>query len=147
MAYCATLVRPSLLPTRKEKHQVKVGLSHLSSPSPATPDGDRMSLPWSFSYPYPVFETRDHRFIHRPYAQQLQLYESNAEPHIYATYIKYSRVGRSAADLLAPPGSSFEFAMTAFKRFFKIKTGMEWEKKDGWQATGAEEGRGRKSPA
>lgn len=30
---------------------------------------------------------------------------------------------------MAPPGSSFEFAMIAFKRFFKIKTGMEWEKR------------------
>lgn len=136
MAYCATLVWPSLMPGRKKKHQVKVGLSHPSSPSLATSDHDNISLPWSFSHPYPIFETPTlphHRFIrvpvYRPHAQQLQLYESNAEPHVYATYIKYSRVGTSASDLLAPPGSTFEFAMSVFKKFFKIKTGTRWEER------------------
>ncbi|KAL2006632.1 hypothetical protein VTN00DRAFT_9300 [Thermoascus crustaceus] len=107
VAYCATLVRPSLTPSQ-----------------------------WSFSHPYPIFETPTlphHRFIrvpiYKPYAQQLQLYELNAEPHVYATYIEYSRVGTSASDLLAPPGSTFEFAMSAFKKFFKIKTGMRWEER------------------
>ncbi|KAL1862232.1 hypothetical protein Plec18170_001057 [Paecilomyces lecythidis] len=58
---------------------------------------------------------------------QLKLYESNAEPHVYATYVKYSRVGKSGTELVAPRGSSFDLAMAAYKKFFKIKTGKDWD--------------------
>ncbi|GAD98380.1 BRCT domain protein [Paecilomyces variotii No. 5] len=58
---------------------------------------------------------------------QLKLYESNAEPHVYATYVKYSRIGKSATELVAPRGSGFDLAMAAYKKFFKIKTGKDWD--------------------
>ncbi|KAJ9266924.1 hypothetical protein DTO195F2_859 [Paecilomyces variotii] len=67
--------------------------------------------------------------IERAYAKQLQLYESNAEPHVYATYVKYSRIGKSGTELVAPRGSSFDLAMTAYKKFFKIKTGKSWDER------------------
>lgn len=38
-------------------------------------------------------------------------------------------MGASGKDLLAPRGSSIDLAMTVFKKFFKAKTGMEWEER------------------
>ncbi|KAJ9294333.1 hypothetical protein DTO271G3_6908 [Paecilomyces variotii] len=70
-----------------------------------------------------------HALIERPYAKQPQLYESNAEPHVYATYVKYSRIGKSGTELVAPRGSSFDIAMKAYKKFFKIKTGKNWDER------------------
>lgn len=46
---------------------------------------------------------------------------------MYATYVKYSRVGKSGTELVAPRGSSFDLAMAAYKNFFKIKTGKDWD--------------------
>lgn len=81
-----------------------------------------------------IFETRvtanRHHLrvpIYNPFAQQIQLYESNAEPHTYATFVKYSRVGGSSKDILSPRGSSFDFALNIFKKFFEIKTGRVWD--------------------
>jgi hypothetical protein len=64
--------------------------------------------------------------IPQPWAHCLQLYESNSIPHTFACYIKYSRRGKSGTDVLAHPGSSWEFAFKQFTWFFKRKTGKEW---------------------
>ncbi|KAI9923830.1 hypothetical protein ASPWEDRAFT_183289 [Aspergillus wentii DTO 134E9] len=60
---------------------------------------------------------------------QLRIYESNIEPRKYATHVKYSRTGKSDAELLAPLGSTRELALKAFKGFFSQKTGTQWEKR------------------
>ncbi|KAL4795446.1 hypothetical protein BDV19DRAFT_170960 [Aspergillus venezuelensis] len=57
----------------------------------------------------------------------LRLYETIKPPHTYATHIKFTRQGPSKTEFLAPLGSDFEIAMTAFKEFFKGQTGKEWE--------------------
>ncbi len=64
--------------------------------------------------------------IPRPWAQCLQLFESDAIPHTYACYLKYSRRGVSGRDILAIPGSSWELAFDAFRKFFKTKTRKDW---------------------
>ncbi|OJJ49922.1 hypothetical protein ASPZODRAFT_22632 [Penicilliopsis zonata CBS 506.65] len=60
---------------------------------------------------------------------QMQIFESNTEPHVYAAYARYSRVGKSSAELLAPPGSSLDFTLTVFTKFFTLKTGKTWDKR------------------
>ncbi|KAF4972901.1 hypothetical protein F66182_17734, partial [Fusarium sp. NRRL 66182] len=50
-----------------------------------------------------------------------------ARPHTYTTFVKYTRVGVASKDILAPKGSSLEQALFAFKKFFRVKTGVEWE--------------------
>jgi len=70
--------------------------------------------------------------IPRPWAQCLQLFESDAMPHTYACYVKYTRKGASGREILAIPGSSWELAFDAFRKFFKTKTKKEWsERLDG----------------
>ncbi|EED21534.1 BRCT domain protein [Talaromyces stipitatus ATCC 10500] len=59
-----------------------------------------------------------------------EVYEMNKEPHTYTTYVKYTRVGVASKDMLAPKGSSLDSTLFAFKRFFHVKTGVEW--KDGF---------------
>jgi WGR domain len=64
--------------------------------------------------------------IPRPWAQCLQLFESDAIPHTYACYVKYTRKGTSGREILAIPGSSWELAFDAFRKFFKTKTRKDW---------------------
>ncbi|KAF3391907.1 hypothetical protein DPV78_010449 [Talaromyces pinophilus] len=56
-----------------------------------------------------------------------RVYETNKEPHTYTTFVKYTRVGVASKDMLAPKGSSLEQALFAFKKFFRVKTGVEWK--------------------
>ncbi|KAJ5771319.1 uncharacterized protein N7511_003370 [Penicillium nucicola] len=58
---------------------------------------------------------------------QLTVYESLSEPHMYSTYIKFSRTGKSTVELLAPPGISVQFAIEIFKIHFNIHSGKKWE--------------------
>jgi WGR domain len=67
--------------------------------------------------------------IPRPWAQCLQLFESDAIPHTYACYVKYTRKGASGREILAIPGSSWELAFDAFRKFFKTKTKKEWNER------------------
>ncbi|EAW07525.1 BRCT domain protein [Aspergillus clavatus NRRL 1] len=55
-----------------------------------------------------------------------QVYESNKAPHKYATHCKYSRVGKSTNEFLAPLGSDLGSALAAFRSFLIEKTGKEW---------------------
>ncbi|QGA15265.1 hypothetical protein EYB26_002922 [Talaromyces marneffei] len=56
-----------------------------------------------------------------------RMYETNKEPHTYTTFVKYTRVGAASKDMLAPKGSSLDSALHAFKKFFLVKTGVEWK--------------------
>ena len=47
-------------------------------------------------------------------------------PHTYACYVKYTRKGASGREILAIPGSSWELAFDAFRKFFKTKTRKDW---------------------
>lgn len=47
-------------------------------------------------------------------------------PRNYACYVKYSRRGVSGREILALPGSSWELAFDAFRKFFKTKTRKDW---------------------
>ncbi|KAJ5301363.1 hypothetical protein PENANT_c023G04818 [Penicillium antarcticum] len=58
---------------------------------------------------------------------QLAVYESLSEPHMYSTYIKFSRTGKSSVEVLAPPRKSIQLAIGIFKTHFKIHTGKDWE--------------------
>ena len=64
--------------------------------------------------------------IARPWAQVLQLFESDAIPHTYACYVKYTRKGASGREILTVPGSTWETAFDAFRKFFKTKTRKDW---------------------
>lgn len=64
--------------------------------------------------------------IPRPWAQCLQLFESDAIPHTYACYVRYSRRGVSGREILAVPGSTWELAFDVFRKFFKTKTKKDW---------------------
>ncbi|KAJ5082463.1 hypothetical protein N7532_011506 [Penicillium argentinense] len=57
---------------------------------------------------------------------QLAIIQSSARSPTYGAYVKYSRVGKSTVELLAPAHKSVGFAMSAFAKFFKEKTGKEW---------------------
>lgn len=64
--------------------------------------------------------------IPRPWAQCLQLFESDAMPHTYACYVTYTRKGASGREILAVPGSGWELAFDAFRKFFWTKTKKDW---------------------
>ncbi|KAI9372594.1 hypothetical protein BJX61DRAFT_434115 [Aspergillus egyptiacus] len=58
---------------------------------------------------------------------QLKIYESNSDPHDYATHIKFSRHGLSRTEMLAPMGSTLDTAMAVFKELFESQAGKKWE--------------------
>ncbi|RDW89848.1 BRCT domain protein [Aspergillus mulundensis] len=61
---------------------------------------------------------------------QLKIYETIKPPHKYATHIRLTRGfrgGPAQTDFLAPLGSDLDTAVTAFKFFFKERTGKDWE--------------------
>jgi hypothetical protein len=59
-----------------------------------------------------------------------QIYESHEQPHYYATTACYSCSGsRLYVQVLAPVGSTFDNAFVAFTSFFRLKTGLQWEKR------------------
>jgi hypothetical protein len=45
----------------------------------------------------------------------------------YSAYAKYSQVGKSYVDILAPPKKEKSRAIKAFKEFFLTQTGKEWD--------------------
>ncbi|RAH61276.1 BRCT domain protein [Aspergillus piperis CBS 112811] len=59
----------------------------------------------------------------------VRVYESNREPHVYATHLEYSRIGKQQSQLLTPLKADRDSAVTAFKETFKDKTGKEWEER------------------
>lgn len=84
---------------------------------------------------------RPHVPVPRPWAQCLQLFESDAIPHAYACYVKYTRKGASGREILAIPGSSWDLAFDAFRKFFKTKTRKDWnDRLDGNPAPSSSDG-------
>jgi hypothetical protein len=65
--------------------------------------------------------------VANPWAQTCQLYESDAIPHRYMTLTRYIKPGETATAELSPIGSQYDVAFEAFKKFFKLKTNVEWE--------------------
>ncbi|KAF9884138.1 hypothetical protein FE257_002259 [Aspergillus nanangensis] len=57
----------------------------------------------------------------------LELYESNSKPHVYTAHARYSRIGKSYTEILAPRGSTLDVASSAFEQFFETKSGKKWE--------------------
>jgi hypothetical protein len=80
-----------------------------------------------------------------PWAQALQLFEHDPsiaktstqdsatsgpnQPRFksYACYFIYSRPGQRHVQMLAPPGSTFDFAWDMFRKFFQKRVGVDWE--------------------
>ena len=99
--------------------KVCADLPHLQHPKSI------FSTPIFASIPLPY---RPRAPVRRPHAQRLQIYESHASPKLYACFEKYSKPGaNSTASILAPIGSSFELAFDHFRKFFKLKTGKDWD--------------------
>ncbi|KAI9792733.1 MAG: hypothetical protein M1816_001832 [Peltula sp. TS41687] len=59
----------------------------------------------------------------------LKMYESHPVPHMYATTVKFTRVGGGGSRTLMPPPAYFGDAYREFRRFFKKKTGFEWDER------------------
>lgn len=110
-SYSATLVRHTLVKNRSRKETFLA----------------RVSGPETFITQRPVNSHLVRVPIYNPFAQRIQVYETKKEPHTYTTFVKYTRVGVASKDILAPKGSSLEQALFAFKKFFRVKTGVEWE--------------------
>ncbi|OBT93997.1 hypothetical protein VE01_07121 [Pseudogymnoascus verrucosus] len=58
----------------------------------------------------------------------LLLFESNASPYTYTVGIKFNRPGHATTyikEYMVP--STFDVAFRQFRKFFKIKTGIEWD--------------------
>ncbi|KAI9705109.1 MAG: hypothetical protein M1836_006892 [Candelina mexicana] len=106
--YDVVLARADLSRNINERHHLKVPFfSSLSSPS--QPSSRLLSSP--------------------PELTPTKLYESHAIPHLYCTYTRYSRPGKSADQNLTPIGTLFDSCFAAFTKFFKSKTGLCWEER------------------
>ncbi|EXJ93277.1 hypothetical protein A1O1_01669 [Capronia coronata CBS 617.96] len=102
------------------------------------------SLPRSLRPSNPALRVR----IPDPWAQGLQLFEydpsiattstsDSAAPNSnqpkfksYACYFIYSRPGQRHVQMLAPPGSTFDFAWDMFRKIFEKRVGVDWEKRE-----------------
>lgn len=60
--------------------------------------------------------------------KQLQIFESNTEPHTYAFNTKFTNSSTSHLEknMIAAIGSDYAVAFRAFKKVFKEHTGVEW---------------------
>lgn len=139
-SYAITLVRSDILKNLNETHRLKVRYtSHLSAtrrcPTPLynyPRTGPLsfcpcilLSLPPELKYrptnPYLRVP------IPMPWAQTLQIFESDALPHRYMCISKFTTRGKAGTAHLTPIGSQYDITMAAFKKFFKLKTGIAWE--------------------
>ena len=55
------------------------------------------------------------------------MYESDAIPRRYMALTRYTKPGKTVTAELSLIGSHYDVAFHAFKKFFKIKTNVEWE--------------------
>ncbi len=137
------LTRPDIHDNRLQQHRLKVRYAPYfcpfgpSSPFRTTP----CPLPlYYFPSPYPFSSSptvsactpQRSRYLRiripDPWAQCLQLYESDSTPHTYAAFTTHvDRDGRVTHDTVAPINSTFDLAKDAFKLHFKLRTGVEWE--------------------
>lgn len=93
--------------------------------SPRTPEKSSSSRSEPLSQIHPAFVT--HCINGNAFLPQI--YETKKGPHTYTTYMKYTRTGASRSELLTPLDSTLDIALSAFKDFFKDKTGLDWEER------------------
>ncbi|KAJ5729105.1 uncharacterized protein N7483_003613 [Penicillium malachiteum] len=60
---------------------------------------------------------------------RLAIFQSSKEPYTYATFVKYTRVGKSNISRIAPAKCTLAVAQKAFKDFFALQAGLQWDKK------------------
>ncbi|KAJ6013534.1 hypothetical protein N7540_008125 [Penicillium herquei] len=60
---------------------------------------------------------------------RLAIFQSPKEPHTYATFVKYTRIGKSEISRIAPAKCTLETAQKAFKDFFALQAGVQWDEK------------------
>lgn len=142
-SYSINLIRSDIHNNRLEQHRLKVRYAPFFCPFGLTSAFNTIPCPlplYYFTSPYPFssYPTVSTSLPHRgrelrvripdPWAQCLQLYESDSMPHTYAAFTTYiDRSGKIAHDTVAPVDSTFDLAKDAFKMFFKLRTGVEWE--------------------
>ncbi|KAI4164407.1 MAG: hypothetical protein LQ342_002054 [Letrouitia transgressa] len=108
--YSVTLVRANIATNKSERYVLKV-----------CPPGSIFPIT-----PNPRARTR---LVDCP-AQTLQLCESNDTPKAYTAYVNYHTPGCPIiTHILAPLGSGWDTAFGAFKKFFKVKTSIEWDRR------------------
>jgi hypothetical protein len=56
-----------------------------------------------------------------------QVWQCKESPQNYAVVVRDSRIGKCEERFLVSPGGSYDEAMSAFKDFFREKTGVSWE--------------------
>ncbi|WEW55907.1 anthranilate synthase / indole-3-glycerol phosphate synthase [Emydomyces testavorans] len=102
--------------TRKQVHEIGIDGYHVYT--------DGAGVRYSAMLIRPTFLPR---FRER---HMLRMYESDSLPRMYTVFVKYSRVGKNAAQVLAPPGSTLDAALSIFNKFFKAKSGLNWNQRD-----------------
>ncbi|OQD78485.1 hypothetical protein PENDEC_c001G02071 [Penicillium decumbens] len=76
------------------------------------------------------------------------VFQSCSEPFTYSAYAKYSQVGKSYVEILAPPKGDKAPAIKAFKEFFLAQTGKEWDNRaDGRMPAPKTDGEGNPLPS
>lgn len=74
--------------------------------------------------------------IPTPWAQCLQLFESNETPHTYGIFTQYSISGHKPYNMdIVPLGSTWDQAWQMFQYIFKKKCGIEWCSTDNLNST------------
>ena len=144
-AYSINLIRSDIHDNRLEQHRLKV--RHAPAFTSFTSFFNKTPCPlplYYFATPHPFSsyptisatlpphlrpENQQLRVrIPDPWAQCLQLYQSDRDPHVYAAISnRLERNGKVRYETVAPKGSTFALAKDAFKLFFKLRTGVEWE--------------------
>ena len=141
--YSINLIRNDIHNKRLEQHRLKVRYAPFFCPSGLTSPFNTTPCPlplYYFPSPYPFssYPTVSSHLpqhgrslkvrIPDPWAQCLQLFESDSIPHSYTAISTHlNRNGKVNHDVVAPSDSTFNLAKDAFKMFFKLRTGVEWE--------------------
>lgn len=119
---CTSLTAAESLSARSGSQSIPSFTEYLpQSPMGSTPTSPSTSLRSSLT----TFSTDE--------STHAQTHKITARPPLTKTYTvicQYTRKGKSRASettTLAPEGSTFEFAIDVFKKFFRKKTGLEWE--------------------
>ncbi|KAJ5727908.1 hypothetical protein N7493_005728 [Penicillium malachiteum] len=77
-----------------------------------------------------LHRTRENGKSKRIHTDQYQkIFQSAQEPCTYATFLKYTRIGKSEVSRITPPKCTLETAQKEFKDCFTEHAGVEWEDK------------------
>ncbi|EEP78804.1 anthranilate synthase component II [Uncinocarpus reesii 1704] len=114
---------------RKRELEKKLSLKGAGGTKPFSEFDDYHIYTDGLGHRYTAMLVRHSPFSKFRERHTIKIYESNALPHTYAAFVKYTRVGKSASDFLAPRGSTLETAISAFHKFFKAKSGIDWRER------------------